>query len=165
MAHTIRQLVTHTLAVLIAIGCGGCAHLQQKRNSVHQAITVADIYEKQVLDNLARFSVNPSATPAFSIASQATNGVKDHGEFGLSDGAFTARFFGFLSGNSARDNELNMTQDPVKDPKRLRLMQCAYQTALGIPIDDCQQCCELLVEWTGDRTRVSAFNFPYLSGI
>ncbi len=151
MLRTFHFVATVTLTVFISCAFGGCAHMQQKRNSVNQAITIADIYEKQVLDNLARFTVNPYATPAFSIASQATNGVTDHGEFGLSDGAFTGKFFGFLSSNAARDNELNMTQDAVKDPRRLRLMQCAYQTALGISIDDCQNCCKLLGEWKGDK--------------
>lgn len=124
--------------------------MQLQKNSVRQAGTVSEIYEQQVLDNLARFVVNPYATPTFSIASQSTNGVADRGEFGISDGGFTGKFFAFLSAGGSRDAEQNFTLDPVANPQRLQLMQCAYQRAVGLQAaNDCDKCCEYLVAWTG----------------
>lgn len=127
----------------------GCANIQLQRNSVRQSGSVAKIYEQQVLDNLAEFVVNPYATPSFSIATQATNGVTTSGDVGLSDGAFINRFWGFVSASGSRDLEQNFTLDPVTTPGRLKLMQCAYQRAVGLPMDECDKCCEYLDAWTG----------------
>jgi len=138
------------VATTIVVAFTGCTHVQLRMNSVRQANTVSDIYEQQVMDNLAKFAVNPYATPSFSVASQATNGVQDQGEFGISDGGFVGRFWANVSASGSRGIDENFTLDPVTNPQRLRLMQCAYQRAVGVEWDECENCCELLAAWTGD---------------
>ncbi|MFM2001710.1 MAG: hypothetical protein RI963_1136 [Planctomycetota bacterium] len=56
------------LATLIAVGLfSGCTHRQLRWNTTHQAQTLTDIYEQQVLDNLAMFVRNPNSTPFFAF--------------------------------------------------------------------------------------------------
>ncbi|GAB5404580.1 MAG: hypothetical protein Aurels2KO_28110 [Aureliella sp.] len=123
--------------------------MQLQRSSVRQSGSVARIYEQQVLDNLSEFVVNPYATPSFSVATQATNGVTSSGQIGLADGGFINRFWGFVSASGSRDLEQNFTLEPVTSPGRLKLMQCAYQRAVGLPMDQCNECCAYLDKWTG----------------
>lgn len=141
----------HVVVGAVLMMTCGCAHLQLQKNTVRQANTVGDIYEQQVLDNLARFVVNPYATPSFSVANQATNGITDHGEVGLAEGAFSARFWAHLTAGGSRDQSHDFTMNPVTNPGRLRLMQCAYQAAIGLPRDECDDCCKLMDEWSGSQ--------------
>ena len=124
--------------------------MQLQRNSIRQVNTVSEIYEQQVLDNLAKFVNNPYVTPSFAVASQATNGVKDEGRIAVSDGGFVGRFWANVSAGGSRAVDQNFTLVPVTSPARLKLMQCAYQRAVGHPPDECSKCCNYLAAWTGD---------------
>lgn len=139
------------IMLMVAIFCTslGCASVQLRKIAVRQADSVADIYEQQVVDNLARFVVNPYSTPSFSIATSSTNGVRDSGSLGLSEKFLTGRFWEHVGVGGSRDWDRSFALNPVTDPSRLLLMQCAYQTAVGLPKDECNKCCELLEGWTG----------------
>ena len=143
------RFFTHMLIIILICFTVGCTHMQLQRNSNRQARTVADIYEQQVLDNLARFTVNPYSTAFFSVAFQGTNAVNDHGALGLAAPGFTGRFFDSLSGDASREMNQAWTLNPVVNSNRLALMQCAYQKAVGLPMSECDQCFEIERAWHG----------------
>ena len=58
--------------VLAAVGlltymAAGCTHTQLRWNTVQQSRTLTDIYEQQVLNNLAMFVYDPNSLPFFSF--------------------------------------------------------------------------------------------------
>ncbi len=119
-------------AILLLYGCtAGCTHVQLRHNSVRQSATVVEIYQQQVLENLAKFVRDPYAMPHFAVASGGLNAVNDNhvSQLGLSWNTF--RFTGAtLGGNAARSMSQNWTLVPVNDPRKLELMRCAYQQAV-----------------------------------
>ncbi len=133
------------VACLIA-NCG-CTHVQLQKNFNRQAKTVSDLYEEQVLDNLAMFVCNPYSTPFFSTATTGANNVNDSGMLSLS--MFAGHFGNNLSANGSRGLMQSWTLTPIPDPERIKLMQCAYQHAVGLPIDNCNKCCDLERDWNG----------------
>lgn len=146
-APTIR--IVNLLTVTTILLSLGCASTQLRKISVRQANSVADIYEQQVLDNLAKFVVNPYSTPSFSVAVTSTNGVNDKGTLDLSKEFLTGNLWDHIAMGGERSLARSFLFNPVSDPKRLQLMQCAYQAAVGLPKDECNKCCRLLEEWTG----------------
>jgi hypothetical protein len=137
--------------VCILMFAPGCTAIQLQRSYNTQAKTLSLLYEQQVLDNLAMFSTNASATPFFAVPSDGINQVTDSAGAGLSDEAFTGRFLAHLSGSAGRTKNQSWGLKPVTDPDRLRLMQCAYQRALGTPQSQCPECCELEKDWEGPK--------------
>src|SRR5262245_31383339 len=111
--------------------CVGCAHQQLRWNTTHQARTLTDIYEQQVLDNLARFVHDPNALPSFAFPNQGGSDVTDTGSVGSDT---TWNRIGFVSEvlrlSGTRGVKEAWTMTPVYDVRRLELMKCAYQHAL-----------------------------------
>ncbi|HET6881593.1 MAG TPA: hypothetical protein VFI31_15625 [Pirellulales bacterium] len=126
------------LLVALALGaCGGCTHVQLRKNTVRQALTVADIHQQQVLNNLAMFVYDPNSLPTFSYPNQSASNVTDTGSIDGS-GDITRAPLGFLWLSSlgsmfsaSRQAQEAFTLNPVNDPRKLELMRCAYQKALG----------------------------------
>jgi hypothetical protein len=137
------------LCAAVLMNTVGCAHLHLRNNATRQANTTADIYEQQVLDNLARFVNNPHATPSFSVFDQASNAINDSGGMTLGSGFLTGRFFAPISSTGSRASNNSFTLKPVVAPNRLLLMQCAYQRAIGYPIDQCSKCNVAMKDWHG----------------
>jgi hypothetical protein len=98
------------------------------------------------------FVVNPNATPFFSVPGQSQNTVGSQGNIELGGGKEV--FFKYLSLKGNQDRRLSGTMNPVTDANRLRLMQCAYQRAVGIMEHPCQKCSEIESAWFGDRNQV-----------
>jgi hypothetical protein len=118
-------------AVFATISLSGCAHTHLRWNTTHQATTLTDIYEQQVLDNLARFVVEPGALPSFAYPNAGAAEIAHGGAVGGSTGWDP---FGFVSqslnlGYDRRASE-TWTLEPIYDVRRLELMRCAYQHAL-----------------------------------
>ena len=129
----------------------GCTHMQLQKNTNRQAKSVSEIYEEQVLDNLAMFVCNAHSTPFFAVPASGTNQVSDNGKVDAGANAFTLRFWKFVSAGGSRQMNQSWGLSPVVDPGRLRLMQCAYQRAVGASADYCQQCCELETAFYGPK--------------
>jgi hypothetical protein len=139
------------LATLVAVGLfSGCTHRQLRWNTTHQAQTLTDIYEQQVLDNLAMFVRNPNSTPFFAFPNAGAADVTDSG--GIEPGttwditSFAEQTLGL---NFGREMNEGWTLQPVYDVRRLELMRCAYQIALansGMRTADegCPNCDKLL---------------------
>lgn len=124
------------LIVLLA-AIAGCTHVQLRKNTVRQALTVGDIHQQQVLNNLAMFVYDPNSLPTFSYPNQSSSNVTDSGSLEGS-GAINRAPLGFLwlSGlgsmfTASRQAQEAFTLNPVNDPRKLELMRCAYQKALA----------------------------------
>ncbi|MDZ4849541.1 MAG: hypothetical protein SGI77_09615 [Pirellulaceae bacterium] len=110
----------------------GCAHHQLRFNTAGHAKTVADVHTQQVLDNIAKFVANPNSLPHFEFPNQGGSGVTDD-----ANGATGANFnpFGLtgwsIGAGARRTSNVSFTMTPVNDPRKLELMRCAYQRAMG----------------------------------
>ncbi|HVX62780.1 MAG TPA: hypothetical protein VHC19_19330 [Pirellulales bacterium] len=135
-----HRLVT---AVVILAALEGCAHVELRCRATKQAGTLADLYEQQVLDNLAMFAEDLGALPYFSYASQGTASVGNQGAL-----SWTSLW--------QRNARLTWQLQPVNDPRKLALMRCIYQQTIAAhsmrPIPaECPDCTRLFQNfYTGD---------------
>ena len=125
-----RTILTIGAAVLLLQV--GCAHTHLRYNTNGQARTVSDLNTQQVLDNLAKFAGNPGALPHFSIIDGSSSGVSDSipltPNFSFSPSALSSWSLGT---GLTRGADEDFTTIPIKDPRKLELMRCAYQRAIG----------------------------------
>ena len=118
----------------------GCASQHLRRNTVQHASTLPDIYEMQVLNNLARFVENPEATPHFELPS--SGGTNIMGQIAAETNALNTFRENFgLSAN--RSGATSWTLAPITDPDRLKRMKCAFQRAVGHVPANCDECCKV----------------------
>lgn len=116
-------------AVLIVSFFAGCTHHQLRRDHVQQAGTLTDIYEQQVLDNLAMFVHNRHAVPFFAVPGGGTATVTDRGSLGASTlNGPGHTILGPLG--LSRDNQQSWGLLPVTEPDKLRTMKAHYQAAI-----------------------------------
>jgi hypothetical protein len=127
-----------------AAACGvlanGCTHAQLRRSTVNQVGSVADIYQQQVLNNLAKFVHDSNSLPDFGVPTSGVATVSDTG--GATNGlewSNTSLIGATLGFNANRNVNQNWALKPVQDPRKLELMRCAYQQAVGKV--DCSECC------------------------
>jgi hypothetical protein len=126
----------HRLIILsaVVVASSGCTVLQLKRTTIHESETLGDIYQQQVLDNLAQFVHDPDALADFAVPSQGSSQVTDTIAQGSSNlqwipSEFSMATLGLPEGNRAI--QASWTLDPVRDPRKLFLMRCAYQKAVA----------------------------------
>ena len=133
---------------------GGCTVGQLRNTTSCQAQTIHDIYQQQVLDNLAMFVHNRNSLPFFAIIGQGTTTLTDTG--GIMDSNGWARnAAGSLLFTSAGFNpsfsraQMAAWQTwPCSDSVKLNVMQCVYRHAvdgcLGTASDTgCPDCANL----------------------
>jgi hypothetical protein len=113
---------------------------------------VSDIYYQQVLDNLARFTVNPATMPSFSVVSAGTVNVEDaHGTnlaptysptltHSLQGGGALPILFILFGLNAQHSLTENWSTAPVNDSDNVRRLRCAFQIAAGADEDECGHC-------------------------
>jgi len=129
---------TLTLALLAV----GCTHTQLRWSTVKQADTLSDIYQQQVMDNLAMFVHDYNALPYFAFPSSGAATIDDRGGIGV--GSLNA--FRISTGaNVSRGVQQSWQLSPVTDPHKLALMRCAYQAAVrncgeGLVSTGCPSC-------------------------
>ena len=125
------SLLTLLLAVL-ALAASGCAHDQLRWNTVQQSRSLSDIYEQQVLNNLAMFARDPGAMPFFAYPNAGATDVSGEGSVGSGFNWSDTSFLGMdLAIGGRRGMSEAWTLMPVSDPRRLQLMRCAYQQAVA----------------------------------
>lgn len=130
----------HRALLLGLIVLTGCQHTHLRYNTVHQAQTLSDVYEQQVLDNLARTVHDAYAIPSFAYPKDGSTSITDSGGFSASPIKNFSDVFG-IDGRRTGLGQWGLT--PVSDPDKLQLMQCAYQRAVyGSPLDSCSECCD-----------------------
>jgi hypothetical protein len=146
----------HIYLLVLAFTVTGCTATQLRRSTVNQAKTQSDIYQQQVMDNLAKFAYDFGSLPHFSIASAGSALVTDSGSIGYSATWTGGSVTNFLNPSASRSAQLGWTMSPISDPRKLELMRCAYQTAikpcLGIErAEECPSCTKLFNHfYTGD---------------
>lgn len=128
------------ILLLVVLFTSGCATRQLRHNTVRHAATLTDLYEHQILNNLARFAVNPETIPHFEIPESGGTNVNDTTRLE------TEALRGFranvgLSGDRAQLH--GWVLRPVSDPTRLRRIQCAFQRAVGYRTPSCSDCCQI----------------------
>jgi hypothetical protein len=127
-----RALVCVCLAVL-----PGCTSLRLQQSITSQATTLAELHYQQVLNNLAMFSTNPYVLPSHVTIRDGSAQIQDSGAvtaasaFGRSPGQLATGSPG-LSGSRTVVEQWGVS--PVTDDIALRLIQLAYQRALGMPV-------------------------------
>lgn len=112
----------------------GCAHTQLRNNTVKQADTLSDVYQQQVLNNLAMFVHDIDSLPHFAVP---TNGISQLSDTGSSGASWTGPIngiivglFGFtINGNVSRSATNSWGLTPISDSHKLSRMRCAYQYA------------------------------------
>lgn len=125
----------------------GCIHQQLRFQTNRQANTLNDLYEQQVLDNLAMFKVNPHAVPFFAFPNEGASIVADG--VSIAGNPPLNPFFSTLGFNANRGIQSSWVMSPVRDPNKLYLMRCDYQRAIGCEIDQCNECCNRLKDFKG----------------
>jgi len=152
------------LLIVVSIGC---AHIPLRNNTVREARTVTEIYQQEVLNNLAMFAYDPNSLPHFSYANQGSTSINDQGNAGISAGwgrvgagstGYNPFNISALGLNLAGQRQLaeGFTMTPVNDPRKLELMRCAYQKAIAactgrVPSTTCPDCqTRFKVFYTGD---------------
>jgi hypothetical protein len=137
-----RSYSTFVFGILSCLIVGCATPLALRRQTVHQADTVADLHQQQVLDNLAKFVADPYAIPSFAFAQSGSTEVADQADTGLDIGWIRSGFDAIgLSFGAQRNQTATWTTMPVTDPRKLELMRCAYQRAVtqctGVPESIC----------------------------
>ncbi len=128
---TIRLALFGLIGIPVLSGAG-CTHVPLRRNTSRQAETLSEIYQQQVLDNLAKFVYDYNSLPHFAYANAGSTTVSDTAT--ASGTVNWARIFfdtGDLGFTGSRNNEEAWTLTPVSDPRKLELMRCAYQRAVS----------------------------------
>lgn len=145
------------VGILLCI-LSGCTHTQLRYNAVHQGNSLNEVFEKQVLDNLALFTVKPSAIPSFAVPDSGSTNVTDTGSAtGDSSNTFLSKYY---LPTLSRENFDQWNLVAVHDSRRLALMQCAYQQAVGAPRSNCEDCCELDRRFRGIPKELYECNGP-----
>lgn len=114
------------------------------------------MYYQQVLNNVARFTVNPATMPSFSVIQAGTVNVQDLCGGGVSP-TYSPTLTRALQGNGAlpilsllfasnvqRSVTENWSTQPVTDSDNLRRMRCAFQLLVGQETSECDHCEERL---------------------
>jgi hypothetical protein len=129
MAHALQRIWIAIFALCIA---DGCTHRQLRWNTVKQSGTLTDIYEQQVLDNLAMFVHDPGSLPCFAYPSSGGSDVIDEGAASADISWLPTGFNNAVFRISGRRNMKGAwILSPVSDPRRLELMRCAYQRSVA----------------------------------
>jgi hypothetical protein len=117
--------------LLLATVCStGCTAMALRHESDKISISVGDLYQQEVLDNLARFVDNYNAFPSFAYANQGAAIITDEASAGASPTIATISSV-LLNVAGSRSVMDSYTLTPVNDPRKLELMKCAFQRAVS----------------------------------
>jgi hypothetical protein len=151
------------LLLFATVSLTGCTAMALRRESTNVSISVGDLDQQEVLDNLARFVDNYNAFPSFAYATQGAAAITDEGT--VSGGAtFMHSSSGTLGLMGSRTIADSYTLTPVNDPRKLELMRCAFQLAVsscgyGPEAQRCPDCEATFNRfYTGDPTAKVADN-------
>jgi hypothetical protein len=116
----------------------GCTAHRLEINTIKQAQTVTDFEYRQILDNLAMFSLNPQALPSLMTLKTGASQVGDTGTAGFLGTSGLSTGSGFYSsfGSSptitgARSIVDQWGSSPQTDDNNLLLLRKAFRCALG----------------------------------
>jgi len=152
-----RESLFVLICALSGLATSGCAtHRALSKHTVAANLTTADIYYQQVLNNVARFAVNPASMPSFSVVAAGTVNVEDSQEAGVSpnysptlsavqQGGGALPILSILFGlNARRSITENWSTSPVTDSDNIRRIRCAFQYLMATETSECDKCTERL---------------------
>jgi hypothetical protein len=123
-----RLPVVLTIVFGLLLISAGCTSVRLRKNTIAQANTLSDIYEQQVLDNLAMFIYDYNSLPHFAFPATGANSLADTV---AAKGILGWAKAGFNSASAELDGTRMATENwqltAVVDPRILELMRCAYQ--------------------------------------
>ena len=150
----------------LALGIGllvlsGCTSTQLRKDTTREARTLSEIYEQQVLDNLAKFVYDLNSMPHFALADAGSVAVQDqlngNGNASWTKGG-PLNAAGFQIGGQRQLTD-SWTTIPISDPRKLELMRCAYQMAVRAAMryrtrTECKNCTQLInLYYTGSAAQ------------
>ncbi|MGP0064629.1 MAG: hypothetical protein ACLQGP_13655 [Isosphaeraceae bacterium] len=128
MRMRLRQLVA-----VLALIAPGCAADQMRFTALRVAARVPDVYQAQIMENLARTAANPGSMPYLSRLFNGTASTTDTATLIASltgqAHAFTSVNYGLSS--VARGVQANIGIDPIDNPDKLAAMQIAYRKVVA----------------------------------
>ena len=126
-----RPRMVLTLIAIAGLGAGtGCTSTRLRDGIVSQSSTLTDLQYRQVLDNLARLHVDPSAIPSHVNLSDGSAQIADLGSASLLlDWHSAITTHPNLLGSRTVVEQWSMT--PVTDESTIKLLRIAYRRALG----------------------------------
>jgi hypothetical protein len=168
------RVLLRMTCLTVAISCG-CTATQLRRHTVSQAETVHDIYQQQVLDNLAMFVHNRNSYPYFSLLGQGTTSLTDTASLADTNSWGRIAAGTFLYATAALNPTLTRAQMgswqtyPINDSVKLNVMQCIYRQAvdsgLGTPTASfCPDCANLYYAYFNIQPTVGSASLPYYGG-
>ena len=113
------------LLLLATVSLTGCTAAALRHETTNVSVSIGDVYQQEVLDNLARFVDNYNAFPSFAYANQGAANVTDEGSFGAG-ATLTHSSSATLSLLGSRTILDSYTLTPVNDPRKLELIRCAF---------------------------------------
>ncbi len=120
------------LLILFFTCCAsGCATTHHKLNTIEQADGLSDIFEKQVLNNLARMHCKPHSIPHFAVPESGLNSLSNKGS--VSGAAPLNPFFKTIGFSNDRTSNMNWTLLPLSNPDRLRRIKNVIQNQVRRP--------------------------------
>jgi hypothetical protein len=126
------------VGALVLMALPGCTSLRLQHSIASQAKTLTDLHYQQVLNNLAMFSVNPYLLPAHVTVRDGSAQIQDFGSLGaMAALGWTDKAHAWTGTPSVSASRTVVEQwgvSPVADGLELRILQIAYQRAVGIPV-------------------------------
>src|SRR5262249_404302 len=115
----------------------GCTSLRLQQSITSQATTLAELHYQQVLNNLAMFSKNPYMLPSHVTIREGSAQIQDSGAV-TATSAFGRNPAHLATGSPGLSGSRTVVEQwgvsPVTGGIALRLIQLAYQRALGMPV-------------------------------
>ena len=129
---TMRMRLRHMVAIM-ALVAPGCAADQMRFTAIRVAARVPEVYQAQIMDNLARTAANPGSMPYLSRLFNGTASSTDTATLVSSltgqPHAFTSVNYGLSS--LSHGVQANIGIDPIDNPDKLAAMQVAYRKVVA----------------------------------
>lgn len=114
----------------------GCTYMRLQHSITDQATTLAELHYQQVLNNLAAFSLNPDIIPSHVSIRDGSAQIQDFGQLALGS-SFGRQMGDLATGSPTLTGSRTVVEQwgvsPVTDDIEIRVIQIAYQKALGFP--------------------------------
>lgn len=135
------------LSIPVVFLITSCQHLSLRNHTERQARTLTELQYRQVLDNIALFTINPNALPFYSVAGtgRTSNNYAPSPAGGLNWDLLNFNngppLFFFDKANISMTGTFTSNEEwdslSVLNPDALLLMRCVYQKVVGYPACDC----------------------------
>jgi hypothetical protein len=130
------------LTLFLSLALVGCQELQVRNKVTNLVRNTPDIYQQQILDNLARQAAVPSSMPYFVIPTQGTAQIAKTGQVSyqqgidfITSGQYVGRYLWDKvqpTVQVTKQVQETWQTGPVNDPDKLMLIRVALHKALGI---------------------------------